>query len=213
MAPPSRLRDRDVHDRRNLRPSGLPGRRGPDHRRCHAVDDRWWRHLAHRDASGGARCLRRLVPRHPALGEPAGQGQDDPARLPGARGRRRGTAVFGRRWRSPADDRRRHRWPPWPRLDPYAHGAVASAGVPRGPARAPLEAGIQRSRLHPGRIGAGRQRRRDRSEPVSWRRSARAIGSLSEPTMLRTRGPTISRSSSSAASRSESQSSITGLSS
>ena len=41
-------------------------------------------HPAHRDPAGGAGRLRRPVPRHPALGQPAGQGQD---------GRRRATRT------------------------------------------------------------------------------------------------------------------------
>ncbi len=40
------------------------------------------RHPAHRDAAGGARDVRRAVPRHPAVGQPARQGQDDRARVP-----------------------------------------------------------------------------------------------------------------------------------
>ena len=56
---------------------------GPHHQRRHPVDDGRRRHPAHRDAARGAGGLRRPVPRHPALGEPARAGQDDPARLPG----------------------------------------------------------------------------------------------------------------------------------
>ena len=39
VAPAPRLRDRDLHDRRRLRPPGLPGRRRHDHQRRHPVDD------------------------------------------------------------------------------------------------------------------------------------------------------------------------------
>ena len=50
--------------------------------------------------SGGA------VPRHPAVGQPAGQGQDDRAAVPEPGGRRVGPAVVARRRRARAPDRR-----------------------------------------------------------------------------------------------------------
>ena len=45
---------------------------GADHQRRDAVDDRRLGHPAHRDAARGARRQRRAVPRHPAVGQPAG---------------------------------------------------------------------------------------------------------------------------------------------
>ena len=98
-------------------------RRRPHHQRGHPVDDRRRRHPAHRDAPGGPGGGGRAVPRHPALGEPAGQGQDDPTGVPGARGRRRDAAVLARTEGpscgssparsvdTPAPDRRIRRWP------------------------------------------------------------------------------------------------------
>ena len=80
LAPAPRVRDGDLHDRRDVRPPGLPRRGRADHRRSDAVDDGGRRHPAHRDTARGAGGLRRAVPRHPAVGEPAGQGQDDRAR-------------------------------------------------------------------------------------------------------------------------------------
>jgi hypothetical protein len=41
LAPPLRLRDRDLHDRRHLPAPGLQRRRRADHRRRHPMDDRW----------------------------------------------------------------------------------------------------------------------------------------------------------------------------
>jgi hypothetical protein len=39
LAPPPRVRDRHLHDRRHLPPPGLQRRRRADHRRRHPVDD------------------------------------------------------------------------------------------------------------------------------------------------------------------------------
>ena len=49
--PAPRVRDGDLHDRRDLRPPGLARRRRAHHRRGHPVDDRRRRHPAHRDAA------------------------------------------------------------------------------------------------------------------------------------------------------------------
>ena len=46
-------------------------------------------HLAHRAPAGRAHRLGRPLPRHPALGEPAGATEDDPPALPGHRRRAR----------------------------------------------------------------------------------------------------------------------------
>src|SRR5205085_638910 len=55
-----RLRDRHVHDRREVSAPGLPRRRWPDHQRRDTVDDRGPRHPAHRDAARGPGRLGRL---------------------------------------------------------------------------------------------------------------------------------------------------------
>ena len=52
------------------------------------------RDSAHRDASRRARGVGRLVPRDPALGQPAGQGQNDPAGVPEPRSRSSGSVVL-----------------------------------------------------------------------------------------------------------------------
>ena len=75
VAPAPRLRDRHVHDRRGHAAPGLDRRRRRHRQRRDPVDDRRQRHPAHRGAAGGARRLRRAVPRDPAVGEPAGGGQ------------------------------------------------------------------------------------------------------------------------------------------
>ena len=80
LAPAPRLRDRDLHHRRDLPAPGLQRRRRPDHQRRHPVDDRGRRHPAHRGAARGAGHQRRAVPRLPALGEPARPTEDDRAR-------------------------------------------------------------------------------------------------------------------------------------
>ena len=76
VAPPPGLRDRDLHDRRHLPAPGLHRRRRPHHQRLHPVDDRGVGHPAHRAPARAADRQRRPVPRHPALGEPAGGRQD-----------------------------------------------------------------------------------------------------------------------------------------
>ena len=83
VAPAPRLRDRHLHDRRDLRAPGLQRRRRRHHQRRHPVDDRRRRHPAHRDAAGAAGRERRPVPRPPALGEPAEGREVGGAALPG----------------------------------------------------------------------------------------------------------------------------------
>ena len=68
------------------------GRRRAHPRRRHAVDDRRRRHPAHRDAAGGARRVRRGVPRPAAVGQPARPREDDRAGVPEPRGLRRRAA-------------------------------------------------------------------------------------------------------------------------
>ncbi len=60
VAPTSRFRDRHIHDRRRLRPSGQQRWRWHDPERRHPVDDRRWGHPAHREAAGVAGAVGRL---------------------------------------------------------------------------------------------------------------------------------------------------------
>ena len=159
VAPPSRVRDRHLHDGRDLRPPGLARRRRPHHGRGHAVDDGGEGDSAHRDAAGGARRLRGPVPRHPAVGEPARPGQDDRARLPGTRSGRRDAARVGRRRRAGAHHRRRRRRSPRPRVDPHADGVHARIGGARCAPRAAVGPRVQRAGLSPVGIGPGGRRR------------------------------------------------------
>ena len=105
LAPSPGLRNRHLHDRRDLRPPGLQRRRRTDHRRRHPMDDRRAGHLAHRNPPGRARRLRRALPRHPAVGEPPRQEEVDPSRLPAPRSRRRSPRGLPRRRSSGSGDR------------------------------------------------------------------------------------------------------------
>ena len=80
---------------------------GPDHERRHAVDDRRGRHPAHRGSARGAGHERRPLPRLPALGQPAGPAEDDPAALPGHPGGPGRAADLEERRRAAARHRRR----------------------------------------------------------------------------------------------------------
>ena len=83
LAPAPRLRDGHVHDRWHLRAPGLQRWWRPDHQRRHAVDDGRGGHPAHRDATVGVGRVRRPVPRHPAVGQPARCGEVGQPALPG----------------------------------------------------------------------------------------------------------------------------------
>ena len=87
VAPPSRVRDGDLHDRRHLPAPGLARRWRRHQGRRHAMDDGGKGHSAHRDAARRARGGRWPVPRHTAVGQSACTGQDDRAGLPGSRSR------------------------------------------------------------------------------------------------------------------------------
>ena len=136
MAPPPWLRDGDLHDRRHLPAPGLHRRRRPHHQRLHAVDDRRVGHPAHRAPARAADRQRRAVPRHPAVGEPAGGREVGRPALPGHRGRRHPAPHLARRRCAGAGHRRRCGRPPRAGLDPHADLAGArhrAAGRRAGP--------------------------------------------------------------------------------
>ena len=88
----SRVRDRDLHAQQAHTPWRQPGQCRPAASRLGAVDDRRPRHHPFRDAGAGGR-----ADEASALGQPAGQGQDDQAALPGHRpGERPGGRACGR---------------------------------------------------------------------------------------------------------------------
>ena len=124
---------------------------------------------------------RRPVPRHPAVGQPAREGQDDRAPVPEPRGRPGHPAVLARRRRARAADRRRRGRARGPRLDPHAdrrrprHGlgsgrpARRSRGPPDFNALAYVLAGA----------GIGRRASGGPSSRASWSSSAPATSSPS----------------------------------
>ncbi len=151
------------------------------------------------------------VPRHPAVGEPAGERQDGRAALPGhrARGRlarhdprRRGARARHRRIR------RRHRGP-GRHAHPRRPGARdRHAGRPARTPWDPTFNALVYALAGAGSVGTERTRCTRASSP-SW---APVTHSSSLRTTARTRGPTRSRSSSSADGPSRSRSPSTGRS-
>ena len=89
LASAPRLRDRHLHDRRDLRAPGLERRRRPHHQRRHPVDDGRLRDPAHREAARSARAERRAVPRLPVVGQPPGRPEVVARRATRTSGRRR----------------------------------------------------------------------------------------------------------------------------
>ena len=182
VAPAPRLRDRHVHHRRGVPAPGLQRRRRPHHQRRHPVDDRRRRHPAHRGAAGGAGDERRPVPRLPALGQPAGQAQDDPAALPGHPGRPGRAADLGRRRRAAAGHRRRRSTGTPARASPTRRSRWCTP-----PSRPGAQLGCRGgpTSTRSGTCWRGRARSAPtggRSAPASWRRSASASRSRSRPT-------------------------------
>ena len=201
LAPAPRVRDRHLHDRRHVPAPGLPRWRRRHHRRRHPVDDGGRRHPAHRDASRGPGRERRPLPRRPAVGQPAREGQDDGSPLPEPGGRPGRAAVLGRRRCARAADRRRPGRSRWPRLHAHAdrrRPRHLGSGLPPRP---PLARRLQRAR--PTRwTGRGRSAASDgRSSQASSPSSAAATPSPSTPTR-----PGASRCCSSAGSPSASPS-------
>ena len=147
VASASRVRDGDLHDRRDHAAPGLHRRRRQDHRRGDAMDDRRRGHPAHRDTAGAPRRIRRAVPRHPAVGQPAGVGEVGGAAIPGHRERRRHPAHVTRRRRADPCDRRRHRRPQGPGLDPDADLVAPRHAQPGRGAPAAVAGRLQRAGL------------------------------------------------------------------
>src|SRR5271163_29734 len=108
------------------------------------------RHPAHRNAAGRARRERWDVSRHPALGEPAEEGQVRHAALPGHRRPRRRTAVVRRRRRADPRHRGRDRRSQRARCHAHSNHYGARHNPTRGSAEHPLEPGLQRTGLRPG---------------------------------------------------------------
>ena len=173
LAPPPRLRDRDLHARRHLPAPGLQRRRRRHHRRRHPVDDRRWRDPPHRDPARGAGRERRPVPRAAAVGEPPVRRQAGRAPLPEPRGRAGHAAGVGRRRGAGPDHRRRRGRAHRPRVDPHADHLPPRHGGAGGPAPPAVAARLQRPGLRPVGLRPGRVRRAGRS--------ARATSSSSGP--------------------------------
>ena len=105
VASAPRFRDRHLHHRRRLRPSGLHRWGRPDQQRRHPVDDSGKRAAPHRDSARGAGHQRRPLPRRTALGQPARLAEVDSSALPGHPWQQ-GRVAQLERWRRP---RTRHR--------------------------------------------------------------------------------------------------------
>ena len=88
VAPPPRIRDRELRPRRRDRTPRHQRRRRRDRRGRHAMDDRRRRDPARRAADRADVPQRRAVPRRPAVGQPPRRTQDDTAALPGDHPRR-----------------------------------------------------------------------------------------------------------------------------
>jgi hypothetical protein len=207
------LRDRDLHDRRHVPAPRLDRRWRPHRERRHAVDDGRQGDPAHRAAARGARRVRRALPRRPALGEPAVEGQDGRPPLPGHHpGGRRAAHDAGRRARSfvssPAPSRAsgpgRHAHPHRPRARDPRPGRAPRAAV--GPE-------LQRARLRARGTRHRRRRARRARTRASSPSSVRATTSSPRRVRVATRAPRTSSCSCSAVRRSASRSRPTGRSS
>src|SRR5215472_12106799 len=117
------------------------------------IIDGTFRHQDSNGAAGGARGQRRPVPRHPALGQPAGPAEDDPAALPGHPGGPGGALVVSGRRGAAAGDRRvlwftcrarDHAHADLPAARHRLAGRAGPAAVAGGLQRAGLRAGRQR---------------------------------------------------------------------
>ena len=153
-----RIRDGDLHDRREVPASRLVRRRRRDHRRCDAVDDRRLRGRALRDADAGPPRSGRSLPRIPAMGEPPGRAEVGRSPLSGPRGvRRRAARLRGRRGGRTADRRLARRYSrSWRHAHPDRvrprHGGAGRAAAHR------LARRVQRARLR--RVGLRHRRHR-----------------------------------------------------
>ena len=213
LAPPPRLRDRHLHDRRHLPAPGLDRRRRPHHQRRHPVDDGRLGHPAHRAADRAADRQRRAVPRHPAVGQPAGGRQVDRPALPGHRGGRRPAAHLARRRRAGPGDRRRRRRRTRARGRPTRRSRWCTPPLQPGAELVlPVAARVQRAGLRAVGRRDGRPRRpADPHGPAGRARPRRRPVVRAEPT--RSRATRRWTSWSSAAGRSASPSTPTGPSS
>ncbi len=170
VAPAPRLRDRDVHDRRDHAPPGLQWRRRADHQRRHPVDDRRRRDLAHRGTARGPGGLRRAVPRLPALGQLAPRPEDDRPAVPGHRRPVGRPADVGRRRRAAAADRRLDRRPRRPGRDAHPDHPGPRDRVAGRAGAAAVAGGLQRPGVRTRGVG-----HRGRREAAGADGSARRV--------------------------------------
>ena len=188
LASPSRLRDRDLHDRRDVPAPGLDRWWRTDHQRVHAVDDSGIGHSAHRAPTRAADRHRWPVPRDPAVGEPPRGREVGRPPLPEPRSARRRAPDLTRRRSTRAHHRRRRGRPPRARLDAHAHlprpchGAAgrrtgaAMAEPVQCPALCVVRGRRSGARGTPDPFGAARRARIRRRHLLAGRRTRRNPG-------------------------------------